>query len=1561
MLKKSKRGPFREFRPQQICAFAQLFAWCFVFAGLVLVAQSASALTLSLLNYTPAAGPNDIYNFAGASHDGVNVCNGTQYADGGANDIFTYVAGDRSGQGQTFTTGNSSNGTVVTAIWARHAGYTNNTALTWWQMNSGVTLTVRITDPSQAGTAGFAVRAETYTTTGNEGWSGSRSSINGDGYWLRFAFATPLTLAMNKTYGFDLTSATTGAFFEWLGTSNNVFAGSAYKGSTAGIADNTMNTLVGDRVFLIEMVGSTATNPPPATNYVSYGAPLTGADPFPNERVQLLDSRFFSNREMHHLGYLGWLNTNADRLLWPFRNNAGLSQPAGATSLGGWEGTSGFTAVRGHMIGHFLSAAAREYAETGDTNFLNTINYIVAQLSQVQSALSTDEIANGLPYGYLAAFPSSYFTTLENTPASAQVPFYTVHKILAGLVDAYRYTTNNLALDMAIAISDYHQARMARLTAAQIEAMFVASSGHTEWGGMNEALTDLYLLSNARGDTNAARHLTFAEVFHRDWFVNPLSTNLDILATGENGGPLHANTHIPQVTGFARVASVLNTNDPQRSRLYFAASNFWHMVIGQHWLVLGGNSYSEHFSTAGKETGTGGNALTAATAETCNTYNMLKLTRQLFMHNPSVEYADYYEHALYNHILAGFETNKGMMTYFVPMISGHFKTYNQPVGSCWCCTGTGIENPTRYNEAIYFHKDAVLWVNLFIPSILNWSERGLTVRLDSGFPTNNAMTLTVHCPRPTNAAVRIRIPSWIAGAPTISLNGAIQSLNPAPGSYLELNRTWSEGDIVSVVLPMNLHVDHSMDDPTQSSLFYGPILLAGELGTNGMPVSDQAAGQLDYAGVSDVAAPALIGDDANNPSNWVSSDGTILGFNAAAAFSGNAVRSLVHLKPFYDVHHERYAVYWNLVAPTNVCAWSGSAGFPNWSLNNNWSSAPTNLCSIQFGLTAGGTTSNNLGPDLTIAGIQFPPAAGSFVLNGNSLSLQGDVVNNSSAAQQLNLPLVLTGGLPWRFTAAGNLILGGAVSGYGSFEKDGPNTLTVLSNLTFSGAVQVLGGQLQIGNGAASGSLGMQPVTVSSGASLTFNRSDTFVVANAVAGSGGVIKRGAGTILLASSFTNGGPTVIEAGALQITNQPVPVLTHRWSFNNSLADSVGTNNATVIDIGANNAVMSSSSITMAGGSRAASDYVALGSGLLPKDGTPVTIELWATTTAPQNWSRIFDIGSSTTDYLFMGWSQGTSTNLDRVEWKDATTSTMDNTCAPYANGVEYHIVMTIVPGGGSGGATRVTWYAAPAASSNLGAARGTFDTANTPASLNDVNFWLGRSEFTGDNTASASYNEVRFWNRTFSAIELQQLHTLGPDNIGTFATNTVIGRLSAQSDLVMSAGANLNLAGTMQEVASLQATSNSVIQLDGGQLCVGTGTNAATFAGSFRGPGSVVINGTLRLVRGGSIASGISFTNNGTLDVITWDGALPAGFVNNGTVVTRAAVQLRMPQMSGGDFRVSFPGYSGHNYQLQVCDDLTTGVWTNVGNAVAGNNSPVLLVHPSSPSAGRQFYRVSVYP
>lgn len=1537
------------------CCFPQirrkLFELLLIAALMLWIAQpqTLSAAILSYQTTTPTLGIYDVGNVSGATADSNAVSSGA--------DSATYVAGDRPQQGQTFTTGTSLGSYQINAVWVRHVSYTNNPqgSLTYWRTQNGAPLTVRVTKPSAAGTSSFVLHSETVTTTGGEAGTSNAlapiaaatNSRTGTGVWVRFAFSTPVVVQPNALYGFDVTSNSTTFYFETLTNGTDVYSGgNAYNGSTNGSADNIMNALSGDRVFVVELG--------PVVSVAPYDAPQVQAEPFSLDRVQLLDSRFKTNQELHRTGYLAWIDP--DRLLYPFRVNAGLSTGT-STSLGGWEGgqnSSGFTAVRGHIGGHYLSAASKMYAATGDASFKTKVQYLVTELKKVQDALAPAEQTAGRPYGYLSAFPSSFFTALENTPTSAQVPFYTIHKIMAGLADAYRYCGINQALDMAIAMSDYHQYRMSLLSPAQIEAMFIAHTGATEWGGMNETLTDIYLLSKARGDTNPERHLTFAEVFHRDWFVTPLYNNQDILATGESGGSLHANTHIPQVVGFARSASVLNTSDVQRNRLYTAADNFWHMVINHHWLVLGGNSYQEHFRAAGVETVTSLTDL-KTTAETCNAYNMLKLSKELFEHTPSVEYADYYEHALYNDILASLAPDTGLMTYFIPMASGHFKTYALPEGSSWCCLGTGIENTGGYGQAIYFHKDDALWVNLFIPSILNWSERGMTVRMDTAFPQSSMVQLTMGCATPTSAKIRFRIPSWVASTPTVTINGATQNVTPTAGSYLELSRTWSNGDVVTVTLPMNLRIDRSMDDSTQASLFYGPILLSASLGSSGMPASDQAAGQLDYAGLALTNTPALIGPSATDLSTWVQSTSQPLNFTANIVYPGDPARTSLTFQPFYDIHHVHYATYWKLLAPTGICTWTGTGAQVTWSTVVNWDTLPSATYGLHFAASGGGAPSNNFTADTQFNGIEFTSSAGAFVLGGNRIGLEGDVRNSSSVSQQINMPIYLKDGFPWQFDAAnGDLLLGGTITGIGVLNKVGTHTLTLLGDTSLNGSVNVAVGTLQVGNGGTAGSLTTTPVSLASGADLVFNRSDTFSVGSIISGTGGrIIKRGSGTMQLLSPVMQTGSVIVEGGTLRSGTQQLSSLTHRWSFNGSLNDSVGTSNATLVDVGANNATLSSTDVAVTGGTQSAADYISLGSGLLPKDGTAVTIELWATQAALQSYGRIFDIGASTSEYLFMTWSQATL-NTDRVEWKDNVTSTADTTAAPYTPGVEYHIAMVIEPGAGANGTTRVTWYAAPSSAVSFGSAKGTFDTSNTLAAFTDTNFWLGRSEY-ADSTASAHYNEVRIWNRALSSGELAELHTAGPNSL------TIKGSLAA-TDLALGNNATFDAGANTQKIVSLSGSASSVVRLSGGQLSIQSGgSSAATFAGTLSGTGTVLNNGTLRLTGSADIPGGISLVNNGVLDLMTWKGTLPVGFVNNGTVLDRSAVKVQALDIQLPNTKITIQGYSGHTYQLQFSDNLTSNTWTNVGASVVGADAAITFTQAGGATAKHRFYRVVVDP
>lgn len=1549
--------------------FSRCFRIPLPFALVLAAVHSLHAAVLSYSTTAPAPGADDVFNFAGAAADRDNI-GGDGSTDGAGNDGSTYVAADRPQQGQTFLTGPASQGYKVRAIWVRHVGYTSNSASTWWRTATGGSLTVRVTYPAAASTAGFVLGAESVALNGTEEGTpndlapraSATNTQNGSGVWLKIALDSPVHLPPDTLCGFDLTSTGSSLFFETHGIrddaagGNPFAAGAAYRGSTNGAPDNAFNILAGDRVFLVELEEADA---PPAET-PPYAEPHVAASAFPLERVRLLDGgRFKEYQELHRTGYLAWLDP--DRLLYHYRVIAGLPQPAGVTHLGGWESEAGSNwgadACRGHMLGHYLTAAAKMYAATGDASYLGKLHYLVTELKTCQDAIGANEVAAGRVHGYLAGIPSSAFTTLENNPTSAKVPFYNVHKTFAGLLDVHRHAGIDLALDVAIAMSDYHRWRIDRLSASQIEAMFRTDNGNSEeWGGMNEALTNLYLQSRARGDSDAGRHLDFARIFHRDWFIDPLFNHVDQL------DGLHANTHVPQVVGFARAASVTHEADAERERLYAAADNFWRIVNGQHSLVLGGNSFNEHFRQPGKETGAGGSALSWNTAETCNTYNMLKLTGELFQRDPAEEYAAYYERALYNHILASIDPDSGMATYFVALQSGRFKTYGQPEGSCWCCTGSGIENPSVYGQHIFFHSSDTLWVNLFIPSELDWSEKGLVVRMETAFPESDTVHIAVNAGAPVHAKIRLRIPQWLAAPAAVLVNGGDSGVVPAAGSYLELDRVWEDGDVITITLPMGLHLDRSMDDPSQVSLFFGPVLLAGDLGTGGMPSSVQAVNQWDHQHVPIVSAPSLVAADAGDLAAWVRPGAGALAFTADASFAGDARRGNVDLKPFYDMHHTRYAVYWNLVAPDGASSWSGGGSSADWSDAGNWDTPPAAGRALHFGAPGGGFPVNDLTAGATYAGIGFPAAAGAFVAGGDPIGLRGDMRNFSPLSQRVDLPLELKDALPWRFDAAGaDMVLGGSVTGMGSIEKRGEHRLVLLGDSAFAGAVVVAEGTFEVGDGGTGGSLGHADATVDPGARIVFHRGDGFEVASNITGGGVLVKRGPGTMTLVSPALHTGGTTVEQGVLRLGSRNVPSLPHRWSFNGDLDDSAGGVTAAIVDVGSNDATLSSTRITLAGGNKNSSDFVSLGGGLLPKDGSPATLEFWATTHGLRAWSRIFDVGASTSENLFMSWSQASQAN-DRVEWKDsAGTQTEDNTVAPYAFGTEYHILMAIEPGAGAGGTTRVTWFASPSGATELGPAKGSFETANTLASLSDVDFWLGRSQY-ADQTANASYNEVRIWRRVFSGPEREQLHDLGPDSVGGFASETIFGGLAEGGGLTLAGGAGFDLDGRTQVLGSLAGAAGSVVSLGGGRIEVAEGgSDEAVFAGSFAGTGEVVNRGTLRLVGNAPWPEGMALVNHGLLDIMTWKGELPAGFENHGTVLDAGKVKIDSVETAGNEFKIAIQGYRGHGYRLQWTDDLGTGIWLDHGEAVPGTDAPIEFTGPAGENETRRFYRVAVSP
>jgi DUF1680 family protein len=595
------------------------------------------------------------------------------------------------------------------------------------------------------------------------------------------------------------------------------------------------------------------------------------AQSFNLREVRLLDGPF---REAMLRDQKFLLGIDNDRLLHNFRVNAGL--PSSAKPYGGWEAPD--VELRGHSLGHFLSACALMYSSTGDERFKTKGDQIVTELAKIQQVLP----ARGFHPGYLSAFPEEFFDRVDSRQR-VWAPYYTLHKIMAGLLDMYQLADNQEALDVLVRLADWVKFRVDRLSEQQQQAAL-----ETEFGGMNEVLTNLYAL------TGNEEYLRIAQTFDHKRIFDPLARGEDPL----NG--VHANTQIPKAIGAAREYEM--TGDERYEKI---ADTFWERVAHHRSYVIGGNSDGEAFfppENFSKHLG-------PSTTESCNTYNMLKLTRHLFAWSPSAEAMDFYERGLYNHILASQDPDSGMMTYYMPLRPSAFRTYSTPDNSFWCCVGTGMENHAKYGDTIFYHDDKSLYVNLFIASELNWKEKGLSVRQETRFPEEEGTRLSFKSRRPVKLALRIRYPSWARRGITLTINGAKQKIEAQPGSYVTIEKNWRSGDIVDVRLPMSLWTEAMPDDPKMVALLYGPIVLAGDLGQEGLnnalrygPLSPQL-GRL-----QPVVVPAFVSDEQNLLGQVKPVANNPLNFRTQHLGQPNDVS----LAPFYKLYDHRYNVYWKV-------------------------------------------------------------------------------------------------------------------------------------------------------------------------------------------------------------------------------------------------------------------------------------------------------------------------------------------------------------------------------------------------------------------------------------------------------------------------------------------------------------------------------------------------------------------------------------------------------------------------------------------------------------------------
>jgi hypothetical protein len=591
--------------------------------------------------------------------------------------------------------------------------------------------------------------------------------------------------------------------------------------------------------------------------------------PFPMTQVRLLPGPFQEAMEWNR-GYMQRLP--ADRLLHNFRVNSGL--PSSAQPLGGWEknGAGRDAELRGHFTGHYLSAAALLYASTGDQEIKAKGDYMVAELAKVQQKWGG---------GYLSAFPTEWFDRLD---ARKQVwaPFYTIHKIMAGMFDMYQFAGNKQALQVLEGMSGWADEWSASKTEEHMQDIL-----NTEYGGMNEVL---YNLAAATGEDHWAKA---GDRFTKKRFFNPLALRRDELRG------LHVNTHIPQVIGAARRYEISGD-----LRFHDVADFFWYEVTSARCYVTGGTSNGEGWLVQPRQLAAELKR-SVDTAECCCAYNMMKLTRHLYSWTADPRYFDYYERTLFNHRLGTIHPETGATQYYLSLTPGAWKTFGTEDQSFWCCTGTGVEEYSKLNDSIYWHDADGVFVNLFIPSELNFAEKGFRLRQETKFPESERTTLVVKVDRPVQLALRLRIPEWLGSSASVRVNGKALDASASPGSYLAISRTWKNGDRVETDLPMRLHIQAMPDDPQLQAVLYGPLVLAGDLGSEGltkeMIVGPEGPPMRRHP--MDVPAFRAAGAD---PASWIKRDDKPLTFRTA-----NQAKD-VTLQPLNSIFDKRYSVYWQV-------------------------------------------------------------------------------------------------------------------------------------------------------------------------------------------------------------------------------------------------------------------------------------------------------------------------------------------------------------------------------------------------------------------------------------------------------------------------------------------------------------------------------------------------------------------------------------------------------------------------------------------------------------------------
>jgi DUF1680 family protein len=566
-----------------------------------------------------------------------------------------------------------------------------------------------------------------------------------------------------------------------------------------------------------------------------------------------------------------------DRMMAFFRKRAGLAPKA--EGYGGWDG--GGRNLTGHIAGHYLSAVSLMYAATGDTRFKQRADYLVTEMQAVQDkdgylgALQADKGIDGK-----ACFAELAQGTIRSGGFDLNglwSPWYVQHKLFAGLRDAYRHTGSRAALEVETKFAGWAESILSKLDDAQDQQML-----KTEFGGMNEVMADL------SADTSDQRWLALSDRFEHRAVRDPLAKRRDIL------GGLHGNTQIPKMVGsWARYTTTGNESDGDAARF------FWDTVVDHHSFATGGHGKDEYFGPPDSLS----QRVDGRTDESCNVYNMLKLTRGLFALQPDIKYAEFHERALFNHVLGSMDPEDGRTCYMVPVGRGVQHEYQDMFESFTCCVGTGMESHALHGDGLYYEDGKSLWVNIYAPSTADWKSAGVRLTMDTAFPEGDTAALTLTLKSPKTLTLALRRPAWAGDGFTVHVNGKAVADLPKPGSYVELTRLWKNGDTVALSLPKSLHLEPLPDDPRRAAVLWGPLVLSGDMG----PEQDGPDGRPNPVAL--VAAERPVAD-------WLKPvPGTPGGFRSDGVGRDTDGSGKVHdidFTPFYRLHRRTYAAYWDL-------------------------------------------------------------------------------------------------------------------------------------------------------------------------------------------------------------------------------------------------------------------------------------------------------------------------------------------------------------------------------------------------------------------------------------------------------------------------------------------------------------------------------------------------------------------------------------------------------------------------------------------------------------------------